>query len=43
MVNAGDPGKETAWLQEEGPQVPDPRKGLFHLESLKRNNVSVPV
>ena len=28
---AGDPGKETAWLQEEGPEAPDPRKSLFHL------------
>lgn len=40
---AGDPGKETAWLQTEGPQAPDPRKGLLHLESLKRTNLSVPV
>ena len=39
---AGDPGKETVWLQEEGPEAPDPRKSLFHLEPLKRTNVSVP-
>ena len=40
---AGDPEKETAWLQTEGPQAPDPRKGLLHLESLKSTNLSVPV
>lgn len=39
---AGDPGKETVWLQEEGPEAPYPRKSLFHLEPLERTNVSVP-
>ena len=31
---AGDPGKETAWLQEEGPEAPDPRLSPSPLSEL---------